>query len=205
MTVGKPPGLDKLPARGHRDISRALAAHPLSVNLALTIKERFTMNYTFVFALLFGMFHPVVSSESSRLIGAPATSTEEIIRRLNADEVKALLHNDAKALALLFSDELVVTNPFNKFLTKSQVLGMVGDGMLGFSAYDRQVDYVHVYGTTAVVAGGETVTWAGKMPVAGQISQLRFTAVWMRQKGRWQQVARHASMVVPRASAGGGE
>jgi hypothetical protein len=36
------------------------------------------------------------------------------------------------------------------------------------------------------------------MPVAGKRMELRFTSVWMPQKERWQEVARHASIVVPR-------
>ena len=121
---------------------------------------------------------------------------EAEIRRLNAQEVEALLRNDVKTLARLWSDDFVVTNPFNKFINKGQVVGMTESGALAFTSYDRQVEYVRVYGDTAVVAGGETVAWAGKMPTAGQTSQLRFTSVWMRQGGRWQQVARHANMVV---------
>jgi hypothetical protein len=34
-----------------------------------------------------------------------------------------------------------------------------------------------------------------KMPLAGQTTRLRFTA-WMKQGGRWQQVASHANIVV---------
>jgi uncharacterized protein (TIGR02246 family) len=121
---------------------------------------------------------------------------EEEIRRLNAQEVEALLRNDVATLKRLWSDDFVVTNPFNKFITKQQVAGMTESGTLAFTAYDRKVEYVRVFGDTAVVAGSETVVWAGKMPTAGQTSHLRFTGVWMKQGGRWQQVARHANMVV---------
>jgi hypothetical protein len=46
-----------------------------------------------------------------------------------------------------------------------------------------------------IVAGGETVVWGGKMPNAGKTEQLRFTAVWMKQAGKWQEIARHANIV----------
>jgi hypothetical protein len=48
-----------------------------------------------------------------------------------------------------------------------------------------------------IAAGSETVVWGGKMPNAGKTEHLRFTAVWMKQGGRWQEVARHAN-IVPR-------
>jgi uncharacterized protein DUF4440 len=137
---------------------------------------------------------------AAALIGSGQThkgsAVEEKIRRLNTQEVDALLHNDEKALGRLWSDELVVTNPFNKFVNKQQVLGLIGAGKLAFRSYDRQVEYVHDYKDTVVVAGAETVVWAGKMPMAGQTNHLRFTAVWIKQGSRWQEVARHANIIV---------
>jgi len=50
-----------------------------------------------------------------------------------------------------------------------------------------------------IVAGSETVVWGGKMPNAGKTENLRFTGIWMKQNGRWQEVARHAN-VVPQQS-----
>ena len=46
---------------------------------------------------------------------------EEEIRRLNAQEVEALMRNDVKMLGRIWSDDFVVTNPFNKFVNKRQV------------------------------------------------------------------------------------
>ncbi len=78
---------------------------------------------------------------------------------------------------------------------QEQVLGMVKSGFLVITAYDRQIEYVRVYGDTVIVAGSETVTWGGQMPNAGKVEHLRFTAIWMKQEGRWQEVARHANIV----------
>jgi hypothetical protein len=33
------------------------------------------------------------------------------------------------------------------------------------------------------------------MPNAGKTQQLRITGVWKNQHGRWQEIARHASIV----------
>jgi hypothetical protein len=117
------------------------------------------------------------------------------LRRLNAEEVEAFLHKDPGTMARLWSDDFVVTNPLNKFVNKQQVLGMVASGFLVITSYDRQIEYLRVYGETAIVAGSETVLWGGKMPYAGKTEHLRFTGIWMKQGGRWQQVARHANIV----------
>jgi len=65
-------------------------------------------------------------------------------------------------MAQLWSDDFVVTNPLNKFVNKQQVLGMVGSGFLVITSYDRQVDYILIYGDTVIVAGRETVVWGEK-------------------------------------------
>lgn len=105
------------------------------------------------------------------------------------------MHRDPKAMERLWSDDLVVTNPLNRFVTKQQVLGMVQSGFLIITFLERQIEHAKAYGDTVIVAGSETALWGGKMPNAGKTEHLRFTAVWMKQAGRWQQVARHANIV----------
>src|SRR4030088_3605192 len=124
----------------------------------------------------------------------PATEDEQAqegVRKLNTEEVEAFLHKDPKTMARLWSDDFVVTNPLNKFVNKQQVLGMVESGFLVITSYDRQIEYLRSYGDTAIAAGSETVAWGGKMPNEGKTEHLRFTGIWMKQAGRWQEVARH--------------
>ena len=129
---------------------------------------------------------------------------EEQIRGLNTEEVDALLHKDPQAMARLWSDDFVVTNPLNQFVTKQQVLGMVESGFLVITSFDREIEYLRVYGDIVILAGGETVVWGGKMPNAGKTEHLRFTAVWMKQAGTWQEIARHANIVPPQQPASSG-
>src|SRR5947209_16762528 len=110
-------------------------------------------------------------------------SADAEVRRMNTEEREALLHADTKTLATLWSDDFVVTNPLNKFVDKQQVLGMVESGILVVTSYDRQIEYIRVYGDTVIVAGSETVAWGGKMPNTGKIEHLRFTGIWMKQGG----------------------
>jgi ketosteroid isomerase-like protein len=122
---------------------------------------------------------------------------EKQIRQLNTDEHDAFMKNDADALAKIWSDDFIVTNPFNQFVTKQQVLALVRNGTLAFKSYERNIEYFKNYGDTVIVAGSETCVWGGKIPIAGQESKLRFTQVWRKQSGKWQQVARHANIVPP--------
>jgi ketosteroid isomerase-like protein len=150
-------------------------------------------------AMMFASLGSAVALFASPQVTSSAAESqahaEEDVRRLNSEEVQAFLNKDSKTLASLWSDDLVVTNPLNKLVNKQQVLGMVESGFLVITSYDRQVEYLHVYRDTVIVAGGETLVWGGKMPNAGRTEHLRFTAVWMRQDGTWQEVARHANIV----------
>jgi hypothetical protein len=127
---------------------------------------------------------------------------ESEVRQADAAEVQAFLNNDPAALARLWSDDFVVTNPFNQFVTKQQVLGLVTSGTLAFSSYERHIEYMHGYGKLMVVAGRETVVWAGHIPLAGQLSQLRYTSVWQRNGDEWQEVVRHATLILPGTPGG---
>jgi ketosteroid isomerase-like protein len=127
----------------------------------------------------------------------PADRVEQEIRQLNEDERQAILKGDVKWLERIFADSFVVTNPFNQFLTKQDVLDRVRSGALAFHGFERHVEYVRLHGDTAIVAGRETGVWAGKTPLAGQSMNLRFTNIWRREGGRWQQIARHASLIQP--------
>jgi Domain of unknown function (DUF4440) len=123
------------------------------------------------------------SQPQERSINETAEVGKEI-RNLNAREVDAFIHNDPKTMAQLWSDDFVVTNPLNKFVTKQQVLQMVESGLLAIPSYERQIEYLRVYGSVAIVAGSEIVRWGGRMPNVGKTEQLRFTAVWMSRAGK---------------------
>jgi uncharacterized protein (TIGR02246 family) len=157
------------------------------------MKSFFAYVSLFVFAA--SAAPPIGSARTTNTATAENTAREDEIRRLNNDEVQAFVHNDPKEMARVWSDDLVVTNPLNKFVNKQQILGMVTSGFLVITSYDRQIEYVRFYGNTAIVAGNETVVWGGKMPNAGKTEHLRFTGVWMKQQGHWQEVARHANIV----------
>jgi len=149
------------------------------------------------------MIAPAAWILTSLLVVGPASAAradtlqeEAQIRGVNAQEVIALQANDRKTLKKIWHDEFHVTNPFNKFVDKKQVLEMPDEGMLAFSSLTRNIEYVRIYDHTAVVVGSENVVWAGKMPGAGNHSVVRFTSVWLEKGDTWQEVARHASMVL---------
>ena len=117
------------------------------------------------------------------------------LRHANDQEVAAFMARDTQSLSRLWADDFMVTNPLNKVATKAEVLSMVRDGMLSFKSYQRNIEHIRQYGDIAVIIGNENVEWAGKMPLAGRVLPLRFSAVWLHTRGHWLQVARHANVV----------
>src|ERR1700722_17315811 len=91
--------------------------------------------YAALLVSLTGVTALFASTQETDRAGAKGNRTEEEIRRLNTEEVEAFLHKDPKTMARLWSDDFVVTNPLNKFVTKQQVLGMVESGFLVITSY----------------------------------------------------------------------
>jgi len=128
----------------------------------------------------------------------PLAGDEAAVRKLYDDERKAFLKADAKELSTYFADEFFVTNPFNQLaLKKAFFIDLVANGTLAFSKFERTIEHMQFYDDMVIVAGRETCGWAGKMPLAGRTSELRFTGVARKVNGRWIEVARHANIIVP--------
>lgn len=72
--------------------------------------------------------------------GSADKQAEQQVCRASDEEVQAFLRNDPNAMARLWSDDLVVTNPLNKLVNKQEVLGMVQSGFLVITFYDRRIE-----------------------------------------------------------------
>ena len=124
---------------------------------------------------------------------------EEEIRRLTAFEVDLVVRGDIEAIQRVYPEDFVVTNPFNQLINKQQVIERIRTNIIRYKSYEKQIEYLRIYGNTIVTAGSETVvpTADADRPDAGQTVRRRFTEVWIRRKGQWQRVARHASNITP--------
>jgi ketosteroid isomerase-like protein len=118
---------------------------------------------------------------------------EAEIRRLHEEQRVAFLKKDVATLERIFSPTFIVTNPFGQVLNAQQTLDRVRRGEIDFARFDRELDYVKVYGDTVIAAGRETMVPQGKMKGAGSVLELRITTVWHLENGRWREIARHTS------------
>lgn len=147
-------------------------------------------------------FNLAMATLAAFVMARPAFARDSVdaeVRAANAAEVVAILAGDQAKLGTLWADSFVVTNPFNTFVHKPQVLALMSSGVFRFNSFERTIDYIQDYGDIAVVAGSETGLWGGHSPMTGKLSHFRFTSVWRHAGSGWVEVARHANIVPPTA------
>jgi ketosteroid isomerase-like protein len=120
-----------------------------------------------------------------------AQNIEEEIRKLEQEEVLAVLQKDTVMLLKLWDKDYVVNAPDNKInfagkttldrpvLTRSRV------------SFTREVEHVIVRGNTVFSMGSETLAVTQGQPVVKR----RYTNIWMKQNDVWKLMARHANVI----------
>ena len=131
----------------------------------------------------------LVSGQSTKQNAA----LDQKIRKLEQDEVDALLQNDLAAMTELWAEDYTVNNPRNEVGKASK--GPIRAGIRTYSSFLREIEEVLIRGNTIIVMGRETVVPKGPSPDAGQTIYRRFTNIWMRKNGKWLLTARHANVI----------
>lgn len=119
------------------------------------------------------------------------TAIEQEIRKLDIAHADAVLRGDLAALDKLWTEDFRVNNPFNEIDKADRIR----TGAVTYSSFVRVPESVLIHGDTVIVMGGETVVPKGNSPDAGKTIKRRYTNIWMKRKGQWRLVARHASVI----------
>jgi hypothetical protein len=126
---------------------------------------------------------------------------EVTVRSLDDQERVAALQRDTTALDRLWSDQFAVNAPNNKVVVgKRAVLdAFVHSGIINFSSFERQIEFIRVDRDFAFIMGLETLVPLSDAPAAGlkagQPTHRRFTNIWRREAGTWRLYARHANVI----------
>ena len=126
---------------------------------------------------------------------AKLNSDQKELERLEAEWNAAHVRGDASALEPLFGDDVVVTVPGMRVMTKADALGMFASGRIKFDRYETLETKFRIYDDTAIVTGRLRRTRI----IAGATADddWRFTKVYLRRADRWQVVSFHASNTSP--------
>ncbi|GAA4469132.1 hypothetical protein GCM10023189_55610 [Nibrella saemangeumensis] len=112
--------------------------------------------------------------------------------------VTAILNADTTTLKQVWVPEFLVNNPRNDIsVNRAAVLQTQKAGLINYSTFDRVIEQMQVQGDVVITMGHETFVSRNDIPgaKAGQPYKRRFTNIWMKKKGKWQQIARHASII----------
>ena len=119
------------------------------------------------------------------------TNDQATFQRLDVEWNHAHLHGDASVLDRLYAEDVVITVPGMRVMTKSDALGMLLPGRMTFERYDTSELQIRVYDQMAIVTGRlrRTRVIADKKAE----DDWRFTKVYARRASGWQVVSFHAS------------
>ena len=126
------------------------------------------------------------------------SKTETEIRALEQTGAKAILNGDTNTLKQVWAPEFLVNTPRNEITgTRDSILLIQKAGMIDYSTFEKVIERMQFQKNIVITMGHETLVSRNDTPAAraGQIYKRRFTNIWMKKNGKWQQIARHASVI----------
>lgn len=126
------------------------------------------------------------------------TALQAHIKRLDLAHAQAIFKSDAAALDSLMDDDVTVNHPTNRIVKeKKELLDLIGQGVIRYTAFDRTPETFLFFENLVVVMGSEVVIPAKGAPNAGKSLQRRYSNFWMKKDGKWRLTVRHANNVCP--------
>ncbi len=123
------------------------------------------------------------------------TAAVEVIIQANQREVNhAIRTMDFDSLRRLWSPLMIVNSPGNNILNREQVFASIRNDQLKYLSVTGATESFFVSQNTAVEMGHEEIVMSNG-PMAGKPLKRRYTDVWQKAGGHWQQIARQATYV----------
>lgn len=110
------------------------------------------------------------------------------VRKVDGEFHKAFKMEDAAALEKLLTDNFLWTHSTGNIQTKAVILANIRSGKLQYESADTDDVDVFLYKNAAVVSGRATRRYPGK-----DTFWLRYTAFYIKEKGKWRAAAFHSS------------
>ena len=116
-----------------------------------------------------------------------AGGAEAAVRQAEAARFKAMAANDVAGVERFLADDLVYTHSTAQVESRAEFLQSMKSGTVRYVSIEPRDQLVRVYGQTAVITGGVTITSTNRGEQ--RRSELRYTDVWVQRDGRWQMVS----------------
>ena len=145
----------------------------------------------FIFLIAFAISTVSISAQDNSKIEAE-------IRSLEQRGQAAILSGDTNTLKQLWAAEFLVNTPRNQATgTRDSILLIQKAGMIDYTTFEKVIERMQFQKNLVITMGYETIVPKTDIPgmKAGQVYKRRFTNIWMKKEGKWQQIARHASII----------
>ena len=126
-------------------------------------------------------------------LGQTSGRAEGELLKANRAYDEALVRGDSAALDRMYSNEFVYTTFDGELRDKAQQLAFTRSGDLKLESGQSDDVRIRVYGSTAVMTGRFTAK--GKFKDRVIDIRERYTAVWVKKRGRWQLVAEQGNAI----------
>src|SRR5688500_2094866 len=112
--------------------------------------------------------------------------TEQLLREMNDDWVKALVRSDAESLDRIMADDFFFAYPFEGD-DKAQFIGDVSSGDVRVEYITRENTAVRIWGSTAILTGKDSAKWYYKgRDFSGHYKIIH---IYAHRNDRWQLVS----------------
>ena len=112
-------------------------------------------------------------------------TTAQDIRKLEERRYKAMVEADKAALNELLADDLIYTHSNAVIDTKQSYIDGILGGRWAYSAIERPVENIDVFGDAARVTGHVRITLKNADGTTRQVNG-RFLNLWVKRNDKWQ-------------------
>lgn len=112
------------------------------------------------------------------------------IRQVDNQFHTAFRLSDSMTLNRLLADKFIWTHSTGEIQTKPEILADVKSGELKYDSLIMDDVRIYVYKNAAVVNGHSTRNYSGEKSF-----QIRYSVFYVKQRGKWQAVAFHTSIL----------
>lgn len=126
----------------------------------------------------------VSATQAQTQTPADQKTTEDYIRKSEAEWAESVASGDVSAIARILADDFVGIDPKGKSYTKQQMISETREAPKYFVSNHLDDVKIRFYGNTALAQGSES--WVKRN---GERGRFVWTDTWIQRDGKWQIVA----------------
>lgn len=136
----------------------------------------------------------VIALATTSFAPSQTKSVEQVIMQVEQEWVDAYVKRDAATLARILATDFMDIDPEGKIQNKTEYIELARNPVGTFESITTEDTKVRVYGSTAVLTGRYVIKGTNRE----QGEWFRYTAVYVKQQGRWRAVTLHSSALARR-------